>query len=263
MKFSNFCRKNFLAPLDIKIKVLNTCVNASILYSCETWGAGKIKDIETMYRQGIKSALSVRECVNNEIIYLESGQAPLEIRISSSQIKFWQSLMNLQPTHYISKLLVLAEETRYVKYYKSLLHDYENPNNCTNVMKDDFLNTCHTKIRNAAAVDGDSRLGAYLRVNPLLSNPTIDGKLEFQRVCITRYRTGSHNLRVEDRRLPNSKREDRVCVCNTGIQTLQHVLLHCPLLANIRDKYGVVDVENGVKCDAFLLEMECILCITT
>ena len=79
---------------------------------------------------------------------------------------------------------------------------------------------------------------------------------------ITRYRTGSHNLRIEkDRWLPNSNREDRICTCSMGTQTIKHVLLHCPLLNSIRIKYGIVDIENGVNCDGFLLEMESILCI--
>ena len=84
--------------------------------------------------------------------------------------------------------------------------------------------------------------------------------LEFQRVCVSRYRTGSHNLRIErDRWLPYSNREDRVCICNTGVQSVQHVLLHCLLLVSIREKYGIVDAENGINCDGFLTKMEIVL----
>ena len=43
VKFGNFCRKNFLAPLQVKMKVLNTCVNASITHGCETWGIARVK----------------------------------------------------------------------------------------------------------------------------------------------------------------------------------------------------------------------------
>lgn len=65
---------------------------------------------------------------------------------------------------------------------------------------------------------------------------------------------------MKDRR-PNSIRDECICTCNTGVQTIQHVLLHCPLLNHIREKYGIIDAKNGVNCDGFLLEMECILCI--
>ena len=36
IKFNNFCRNNFLAPVCAKLKVLDTCATASLLYCCET-----------------------------------------------------------------------------------------------------------------------------------------------------------------------------------------------------------------------------------
>ena len=38
IKYSNFCRKNLLAPLAIKLRVLDTCVSSSLIYGCEAWG---------------------------------------------------------------------------------------------------------------------------------------------------------------------------------------------------------------------------------
>ena len=43
---------------------------------------------------------------------------------------------------------------------------------------------------------------------------------------------------------------------NTSIQTLSHVLLHCPELNDIREKYNVENVAEGVMKENFLLEME-------
>ena len=48
-----------------------------------------------------------------------------------------------------------------------------------------------------------------------------------QRVCITRYRTGSHNLKIESGRTPHIPRDERYCSCNTSLQTIKHVLLEC------------------------------------
>ena len=61
------------------------------------------------------------------------------------------------------------------------------------------------------------------------------------------------------RRNPYIERDDRLCICNNGIQTIKHVLLDCPLLHFIREKYNVVDVVSGISSDGFLLEMERIL----
>ena len=47
IKYNNFCRKNFLAPLDTKLKVLDTCVKASLIYGCETSGGHITQDLES------------------------------------------------------------------------------------------------------------------------------------------------------------------------------------------------------------------------
>ena len=263
IKFGNFCRKNFLAPLDVKLTVLNTCVTASITYGCEVWGEAKISKLEVLYRQGLKSALSVRNCVNNEIVYFETGSWPLQVRVTKQQLKFWSSIneiMREKPDHYISKLVSKALDSNcsFVKYYKNLEESYTNTDECEKKLVDDFKTTFETKIT-AASNDRDSRLGTYLSINPSLSKPEFKDKLEFQRVCISRYRTGSHNLKIESGRITSTDREERLCLCNTGIQSISHVLLHCPMLDTIREKYNVENVVDGIMQENFLLEMERIL----
>ena len=66
---------------------------------------------------------------------------------------------------------------------------------------------------------------------------------------ITRYRTGSHNLRVETGRLcnPTLPREERVCRCNTGVQTLKHCLFDCPLLTELHDEYSYSSIAEALN----------------
>ena len=93
-----------------------------------------------------------------------------------------------------------------------------------------------------------------MMINPELKAPEFGQMFEFQRVMISRYRTGSDNLRIEkDRRIPNSKQEDRICMCNMEVQTIQHVILDCPLLQDTRLKYGVNDIQSGIMNDDFLV----------
>ena len=54
-------------------------------------------------------------------------------------------------------------------------------------------------------------------------------------------------------------REDRLCLCNLETQTIKHVLLDCPLLNQLRNQYGIENVESGVMNDGFLTEMERVL----
>ena len=165
--------------------------------------------------------------------------------------------MQENPDHYISKLVSKASDSNcsFVKYYKNLEESYTNTDDCEKKLVDDFKTTYKTKII-AASNDRDSRLGTYLSINPSLSKPEFKDKLEFQRVCISRYRTGSHNLKIESGRITNTDREERLCLCNTGIQSISHVLLHCPMLDTIREKYHVANVVDGIMQENFLLEME-------
>ena len=84
--------------------------------------------------------------------------------------------------------------------------------------------------------DGESKLGVYRQINPNLKPFTTDQPIpEFERINITRYRTGSHNLQIEKGRHNRTSREDRLCICQTGIQTLNHVIFLCPLTKRLPD----------------------------
>ena len=177
IKFNNFCKKNFLAPLSVKLEVLDSCVSSSFVYACETWGDCRIEQIEALYRQGIKSALSIRMTTNIEIVYLESGRSPLIIRIKKQQLKFWlalQHLTNVDPDNHISKLVRTAvdKNLNLFEYYKTLQRDYETEKNCKTVLRKNFHDNQQNKIRSAVTADKVSKLGAYFDVNRTLSTRT-------------------------------------------------------------------------------------------
>ena len=135
-----------------------------------------MKDVETIYRQGLRTALSIRNCINNEIVYIESGAWPIEIRIVKQQLKFWLSLQKFledHEGHYIIKLLVIAENYSYITHYKNLSRIYDSQQSCENTLKNNFKVKFTEKIRSVAAIDEDSRLGAYLRINPSFEKPTL------------------------------------------------------------------------------------------
>ena len=100
---------NDQVPLEIKLKVLDVCINNQLLYSCETWGNKHSADLEMLHRQSIRNALDVRGNTNNGIIYIESGRYPLKCEILPRQVKFWQSLIQFtegNPDYYLGKLIV-------------------------------------------------------------------------------------------------------------------------------------------------------------
>ena len=271
VKYVNFCSKNYLAPLIIKLKVLNTCVSAALVYGCETWGDFNTKSLETLYRTGLKCALSIRNTTNNEIAYIESGQYPLEVKTTKQQLKFWNTLMKdkqQNPNAPLSKLIDygLNINVKYLAYYKTLANKYSSPEDCKIKLEKKFRDTWCNKIHNSKSKDDQCKLATYLKVNTDLQPPAYDmNAFEIERISKTRYRTGSHNLLIETGRMVKPTpipREERICLCNTDIQTLEHCLLTCPLLAHIRpsDNFSTVsDALENVKINFFLVDMEHIL----
>ena len=89
----------------------------------------------------------------------------------------------------------------------------------------------------ASLEDSDSKLGTYYRINPKLQ--TDYGSrimLETDRILLTRFRCGSHSLKIELGRYstPRIPRDQRLCKCKQ-VQTLKHVLFECNLTQPIRN----------------------------
>ena len=129
--------------------------------------------------------------------------------------------------------------------------DYGDTEACEESLTQSFRDACSAKIRQKAEEDENSRFGVYLKVNPQLEYPAHNYKCnpEFERVLITRYWSGSHNLKIESGRLcnPTIPRDERLCTCNTGIQTLHHCLFDCPLLAEVHAEYDYHSVEDALN----------------
>ena len=239
IKYLNFCRSNFMAPLNVKLDVLNVCLKSSVLFGCEIWANSKLDKLESCYRKAIKNALSVYPSVNNEIAYIESGQFPLSCDVKSSQLKFWLKLQDdaiEKPDNYLSRIINLAIEKKipYVYHYKKLADTYGNGKSCKDELKEKFLTTWKSRVEKSFSDDRESKLGVYKQINPDLQRySTEESTPEFERIHITRFRTGSHKLQIEKGRHSRIPRENRLCICNTDIQTLNHVIFTCPLTSRI------------------------------
>ena len=79
-----------------------------------------------------------------------------------------------------------------------------------------YKNEWSQKIFNSHNEDPESKLGTYLTINPTLIKPDRNMNLmEHERIILTRFRTGSHNLRIETEGGP-MKRETNVIVIVTS-----------------------------------------------
>ena len=267
IKYNNFLHKNYLAPLDVKLMVLDACVSSTLVYACETWGLSKVNQVEVAYRLGLKRALSIRESTITELVYLEAGKYPLYIRITKQQLNFWlklNSYLLINPNHPLADLIDYGRRIHlnFISYYDNLVRDFESTKNCQKQLEMLFDHESQEKIRREAGIDNDSRLGVYNLINPQLVSPKkrLD-VLESERIIITRYRIGSHNLSIEKGRLNNPPipREERLCACQQDIQSLRHILFNCPLLTDLYLSFNFTSVNeamNRIDLFDFLIKME-------
>ena len=239
VKFTNFCKTNKNAPLHVKLEVLEKCAKASLIYGCETWGVNVV-DVERCYRAGLKTALNVRQNLNNEIVHIESGKLPLRARIKSMQLKFWvqaKDYVTDNPHSALAKVYHMGTQAKspYLDYYRKLEETFGEPKACEESIDGEILRSYQEKIRNQCSKDRDSKLGTYFRINPTFASyvPSPQTTMEFERELTTRYRTGSHSLAVETGRYANVPRESRLCSCGLGVQTVWHVLKECPTTSPI------------------------------
>ena len=242
MKFTNFCKSNKNAPLHVKLDILDKCVTASVIYGCETWGSN-VNDAERCYRAGLKTAMNVRQNLNNEIVHIETGRWPLRILIKKQQLNFWLQMkeyVSLHPESALGKVynMAVVSNSPYLKYYQKLEATFGDPKICDETLRKQFADSFKQKFEHQLDLDSDCKLGTYYQINPSLSSyvPNPQTTLEGEREIVTRFRTGSHSLAIETGRYANVPRENRLCSCGESVLTIWHVFAECSLTRTIVEK---------------------------
>ena len=134
------------------------------------------------------------------------------------QLKFFLKFKDFSinnPNTSISKIFLHAmnKNITFLKHYKKLDANFSNPEKCLTYYLQEFDKAIEEKIRAKHSVDIDSILGIYYRINPLLKSPEFYHKpvcMESDRIILTQYRTGSHNLRIQTGRLNSEWHELRL-----------------------------------------------------
>ena len=135
-----------------------------------------------------------------------------------------------------------------MKHYKSLDGKFNTPDECYKFYVNQYKAKIFTKIQEKHHNDIDSLLGTYKSISPTLTKPSIHDGIycnEKDRKIITRYRAGSHDLKIQTGRLVHNDRHTRICSCGNNVQTVHHVIFDCPLTANVRNSHNIN--ENDLK----------------
>ena len=254
VKLANFMSKNLHAPVMVKLKVVKACVNSTLTYGCESWGNCPLNKVEVQQRKSLKIALDVKNSVPNEIIYIESGFKELKSMIYRRQLKFFRKYKQDaldNPTSSICSIFRQAIDVNipYIRHYKQLDQNFTDPDECCQfyIQKFDASITCKIKLKHES--DSNSILGTYFKINPLLNSPQMYQSMscmESERSIITKYRTGSHQLRIQSGRLHHEQQSDRLCKCETEVQTIEHMVFRCPRTENSRriHNYTHLDLQS-------------------
>ena len=237
VKLAGFLTSNEHAPIMIKLKVVNACINSALIYGCESWGSTPLNTVEILQRKALRMILDVSKTTANEIVYIESGYGKLKPTIYKRQMLFFRKFKkhcDELPASSISNVFKQAMESNvtFLRHYKRLDRQFNTPDDCYDYYLAEHTLEIKNKIQVKHEADSDSILGTYYRINPELQSPIFNKELkcnEYERKLITRYRSGSHELKIQIGRLSNSSRDSRLCSCENEIQTLHHVIFICPL----------------------------------
>ena len=232
-KFRSFLRKNSEAPFAVKKAVWDSALNASLLYSCETWMTSSLKPVEQMYQHTLKDLVGIRYQTPSDLVYVETGIPPLPALIVPKQRRF---LMKLQASsHYegspVQRAIELARAhaSPMGTYIENLLTSHPGT-----------PATALSEVRDRIRCATNSRAVTYKAINPTLEVQTAyrakvspPHTYEPHRLAFSRLRLGSHRLRVETGRWSHTPRDQRLCSCGPYVQDEDHVIRWCALTRHV------------------------------
>ena len=208
----------------------------------ETWWCSDMKEVNGVYIKSLRDLLGVRTTTCTDLVYLESGEPSASALIKTRQIKYIQKIQARDDYNdsYISKIIdkSINAQSPMGKYFRQLQQLEQNPL----ISEQEALKI---KVRNYL---GSTRREAYLGMNPELESPSIYRKTanfvpDHYRTAFTRFRLGSHRLKVETGRWSRIPRERRLCLCGQ-VQDEMHTLLDCPLLNDLRREFSHLNFNS-------------------
>ena len=232
----SFLNENTDLPYKIKSRVLEACLFSSVLYSCESWFNDNLGKLNKLYMASIKAVLGVRETCPNAIALIEGGFVRLSAMVKERQFKFYSKLtssrLHMDDDPFMFMLTTARQSnTPAARYIDRILQHTDMS----------FIKSHTQALQNIIRESAGSRFTTYLDLNAdLLRHCMYDSSEipEYARIDITRFRTGSHRLKVETGRWSRIARELRLCSCEKGeVQDERHLIESCQHLSNLRLAY--------------------------
>ena len=184
----------------------------------------------------LRDLLGVRTTICSDLILIESNEPSATALLKSKQLKYIRKIQSRPDfnTSYLQKIIRKAIEAQCPmgKYIQQLRAIHLDP-----VVSE---RECLRSRVNENLVS--SRRSTYKQLNPDLESPAIYTSsthfiIEHHRIAYTQFRLSSHRLKIETGRWSRVPRERRLCSCGS-VQDELHVLVHCPMLTDIRRNFS-------------------------
>ena len=276
----------------LAIKMFDTYILPILEYNCELWTNLKpIHDIEKIQLGYLKNILGIRRQTPSLAVYGETGRFPLHVRQQIRMVNYWLKLKQLPVSSILGKCLEIHEniltqgQNTWLGKVKHMIseHVQAGQNENLNVITKSFSVNIYMKAQqNILAEINDSAQQPKLRTYKLIKT---DYRIEpylllnlSRKTCskIARFRTSSHNLRIETGRheRPIIPADERLCVkCNLNeVEDEVHALIDCPnnesmrqslfeLAAHHVDNFQMLDNRNKFKFVMCSKEPEVLKCL--
>ena len=250
-------------PPTLAIKMFDTYVLPILEYNNMLWGKNTINlELEKIQLGYLKCLLGVRKQTPTLAIYAETGRFPLLVRQKVGAMKYWSRLVNLPHSDILHKCLIIQRELYekgQINFYGKIIEitsqlqinnlEYTQSDKVVTEVKlklyakeqERILNEIHNstlqpKLRSYKLFKSTYCIEPYLTLN--LSKKSYKS--------ISRFRTTSHNLKIETGRheTPKIPLNERICLkCNSKeIEDEIHCLLVCSY--NITPRIKLIDTVS-------------------
>ena len=165
----------------------------------------------------------------------------LKAEIYKSQFKFWEKIkefMNKEPDSTITEIYkaAISSNVHFLRHYIKLHTMFSSSDECFSQYRNDFIESTKSSIRLKASNDNNIVHKDYILLNTELKTPDFYSTysvIEHERLILSKYRTGSHHLKLLAGSRYNTPRDRRLCKCKE-IQSLHHVIFECVFTNCIR-----------------------------
>ena len=119
---------------------------------------------------------------------------------------------------------LMSNSTSFLDHYMKLDSKFAS----SDALKKEFHHGVKEKVRGLGVdMDRHYKYWMYLQVNPELEPSPFLNRIDKVGKCMTKFRLGSHNLRIETGRWNRTPREDRLCAACGVIEDEQHIVYSC------------------------------------